>query len=116
MRQALLAMAFLALGACAHAAECTRAGEDTIAEGRLIARGDALILTLPVPMCLSGDEDTDNVAETKEIHVYSPDEALQSSLRGLAGKDVQVRGTMMGAVTQHHKAPIVMQATEADEI
>jgi hypothetical protein len=30
--------------------------------------------------------------------------------------DVHLRGSFMGAMTQHHKAPIVMQVKDADEI
>jgi hypothetical protein len=48
--------------------------------------------------------------------VYSPDVGVEAALRALVGKDVHVRGTLMGAITQHHRAPIVMQATEADAI
>jgi uncharacterized protein (DUF305 family) len=29
---------------------------------------------------------------------------------------VPLRGSFIGAMTQHHKAPIVMQVKEADEI
>jgi hypothetical protein len=41
---------------------------------------------------------------------------LQETLRSLIGKDVHLRGSLMGAHTQHHKAPIVMQVQEADAI
>jgi hypothetical protein len=101
----------------AHAAECLRANEDgAIAEGRLIERDDAIILKLPEAMCLAGPEDSDQVPASAEIHVYSIDEATQETLRKLIGKDVHLQGSFMGAMTQHHKAPIVMQVTEADEI
>jgi hypothetical protein len=41
---------------------------------------------------------------------------MERALQRLVGKDVHLRGPMMGAITQHHKAPIVMQVSEADEI
>jgi hypothetical protein len=105
-------------------ADAARAGDDcehandegAIAEGRLVERDDALILKLPKSMCLQGLEDSDNVPKSTEIHVYSSDAGMQKTLRGLVGKDVHLRGSLMGALTQHHKAPIVMQVGEADEI
>lgn len=101
----------------AAAGECMRASEDgAIAEGRLIVRDGAIILKLPEPMCLEGPEDSDRVPASAEIHVYSTDDATQETLRQLIGKDVHLQGSFMGAMTQHHKAPIVMQVTEADEI
>ena len=100
-----------------QAGDCVRANEDgAIAEGRLIARDDAIILKLPKAMCLEGPEDSDSVPATAEIHVYSMNDGTQETLRKLIGKDVHLEGSFMGAMTQHHKAPIVMQVTEADEI
>jgi hypothetical protein len=100
-----------------QAGECMRANEDgAIAEGRLIRRDDAIILKLPEPMCLQGPEDSDSVPATAEIHVYSLNGGMQETLRKLIGKDVHLEGSFMVAMTQHHKAPIVMQVTEADEI
>lgn len=100
-----------------QAGECLRANEEgAIAEGRLIERDNAIILKLPQPACLKGDEDSDNIPASAEIHVYSLDDGLQETLRALIGKDVHLRGSLMGAQTQHHKAPIVMQVKDADEI
>jgi hypothetical protein len=102
---------------CAAGDDCYAAGEDgAIAEGRLIEREDAIILKLPRSICLSGTEDSDNIPASGEIHVYSLEDGLQETLRSLIGKDVHLRGSLMGAHTQHHKAPIVMQVQEADEI
>jgi hypothetical protein len=67
-------------------------------------------------MCLQGPEDSDNVPASAEIHVYLLDDGMQETLRSLIGKDVHLRGSFMGAMTQQHKAPIVMQVKEADEI
>ena len=101
----------------AQAGDCMRANEDgAIAEGRLIERNDAIILKLPEPMCLEGPEDSDHGPASAEIHVYSINDGTQETLRKLIGKDVHLEGSFMGAMTQHHKAPIVMQVTEADEI
>jgi hypothetical protein len=118
MRRALLTATILALVMVGPArAECMRAEEpDNIAEGRLMARGDAMILELPQPMCLAGAGETDNVEDSAEIHVYADDAGVEETLRSLVGKDVHLRGSLMGAVTQHHKAPIVMRVREADEI
>ncbi len=107
----------LTMPSAAQAGDCMRANEDgAIAEGRLIERDDAIILKLPEPMCLEGPEDSDHVPASAEIHVYSQHDATQETLRKLIGKDVHLEGSFMGAMTQHHKAPIVMQVTEADEI
>ncbi len=111
------ALALLAAFGTAQAADCMRANEaGAIAEGKLIERDDAIILKMPEPMCLEGSEDSDNVSAAAEIHVYSLDDKIHEALRGLIGKDVHLEGTFMGAMTQHHKAPIVMQVTAADEI
>ena len=67
-------------------------------------------------MCLEGTEDSDQVSASAEIHMYSMNDGTQETLRKLIGKDVHLEGSFMGAMTQHHKVPIVMQVTEADEI
>ncbi len=108
----------LVMAAAPGAAEdaCFSAGANgAIAEGRLIERDDAIILKLPKPVCLKADEDSDNIPASAEIHVYALDDGLQETLRSLIGKDVHLRGSFMGAHTEHHKAPIVMQVKEADE-
>jgi len=111
------ALALLATQVPAQAGACMRANEaGAIAEGRLIERDGAIILKLPQAMCLEGPEETDSIPASTEIHVYSLDDKIHETLRGLIGKDVHLRGSLMGAMTQHHKAPIVMQVTEADEI
>ena len=113
----LSVIVMLTMPSTAQAGDCMRANEDgAIAEGRLIERDGAIILKLPEPMCLEGPEDSDHVPASAEIHAYSQDDATQEALRKLIGKDVHLEGSFMGAMTQHHKAPIVMQVTEADEI
>jgi hypothetical protein len=112
-----ISMALALVASPVEAGDCVRANDDTaIAEGRLIERDDALILKLPQVMCLEGSEDSDKVPASAEIHVYAEDEDTQKALQALAGRDVHVRGPLMGALTQHHKAPIVMQVLEVDEL
>ena len=53
-----------------------------------------------------------NVEDSAEIHVYADDAGVEE----LVGKDVHLLGSVMGAVTRHHMAPIVMRVREADEI
>jgi uncharacterized protein DUF4431 len=114
---ALLCALVVGSAPCAAGDACYAAGDyGAVAEGRLIERDDAIILKLPRPICLSGAEDSDNVKESAEIHVYSDDAVVEETLRGLVGKDVHLRGSLMGAITQHHKAPVVMRVREADEI
>ena len=128
MRLAAWVTAFVLMlvASAVNAAACMQANkEGEIAEGRLSlgafedAAGrpeQAYILTLPVPACLAGPDDMDNVDNAETIHVYSFDEALSAALERLVGKDVQVRGTPFGAHTAHHHAPIVMDISEIDEI
>lgn len=128
MKQALLVLSLLvALAApAAQATTCMQASEEgAVAEGRLSvgqfedATGRperAYILTLPAPTCLAGSDEMDNVDDAGTVHVFSSDDALQTSLEGFVGNDVQVRGTPMGAHTAHHHAPIIMDVSEIDAL
>ncbi|NSL72486.1 hypothetical protein C6Y62_11770 [Hyphomicrobium sulfonivorans] len=103
----------VALGAAAPALAQDNAclpanGEGQIAQGQLTIRDGAIILKLPQAVCLTGADEDDNVDATDEIHVAPMDEDMQQALTGLVGRDVKVRGTMIPAHTQHHKAPIVL--------
>jgi uncharacterized protein DUF4431 len=110
---ALIAIA--AVAGPAASADCALANEDgAIAEGRLLDTDGALILEMPVSLCLKGPDDFDNVGGTKEVHVFGATDDVHAALSKLVGKDVQLRGRMMGAHTQHHKAPILMEVSEAD--
>ncbi len=101
----------------AWAAECAVANADgAIAEGRLITRDDALILQLPQGLCLKGDDEFDNVEATTELHVFGANDAVHGAMAKLVGRDVHLRGRLMGAHTQHHKAPIIMEVGEADAL
>jgi opacity protein-like surface antigen len=111
------AILIAALAAPASAADCVRANEDgAIAEGRLIVQDDAFILQMPEGICLKGEGEFDNVDETSELHVFGADDAVQEALAKLVGQDVHLRGRLLGAHTQHHKAPILMEAREAGAI
>lgn len=121
-RAALSALAIiiiLAVAAPAWAQDnaCLPANEEGQAvEGRLTTRDGAIILKLSAPVCLQGSDEDDNVDATDEIHLAPMDEDMQQALTGLIGRDVQARGTMMPAHTQHHKAPIVLLLEQAGEL
>ena len=122
----LVALTIVAGTSAEAAAQCMQANvAGEIAEGSL-AMGEfedaagrpeqAFVLALPVPTCLSGSEETDNIQEVETIHIYSSDDAVTSSIARFVGKDVQVRGTPFGAHTAHHHAPIVMDISEIDAL
>ena len=95
------------------AGDCVRANADgSIVEGRLVVRDDAFILKMPHGLCLEGDDEFDQVEGTTELHVFGADDAVHGALVKLAGQDVHLRGRLMGAHTQHHKAPIIMEVVE----
>jgi hypothetical protein len=127
MRLLIILVALAALiGSPAAAAECMQANQDgEIAEGNLSqgtfedAAGrpeQAFILTLPVPTCLTGSDEMDNVEEAETIHIYSFDEAALEGIKRLVGQDVHVRGTPFSAHTAHHHAPIVMEISQIDPL
>ncbi len=112
-------------GASAVAARCLEADRaDEFARG-LLSSGvfrdaagrpeSAFILTLPVPTCLTGKEETDNVESSLTIHLYSSDEGVNRRMARFVGKMVRARGTVFGALTVHHHAPIVMALEEINE-
>lgn len=72
----------------------------------------AFILTLAVPTCLSGAEESDNVKSTRTIHIFSSDDSVGRRIHRFVGSTVVVRGTAFGALTVHHHAPIVMDVSE----
>lgn len=109
------ALGIAALAGTALAADCASANADgAIAEGHLVVRDDAYILRLPQGLCLKGDDEFDNVEATTELHVFGADAAANRKIAKLVGQDVRLRGRLMGAHTQHHKAPIIMEVGEAD--
>jgi hypothetical protein len=76
----------------------------------------AFILTMPVPTCLSGADESDNVKSSTTIHIYSSNDAVAKSIKKFVGKPVEVHGSAFGAITAHHHAPIVMDISDIDEI
>jgi hypothetical protein len=86
-----------------------------------VRKGDApeptYILTLPEPICASGDEFVDQSDKFNEVQIFpeSSDKAAQAlsrDLRRLVGKRVIVEGTSpFGAHTGHHHAPLMLPIT-----
>ena len=66
-------------------------------------------------MCLEGRGQRQRPGQRGDPRLFAQRRA-QDTLRGLIGKDVHLRGSFMGAMTQHQQGAIVMQVTEADEI
>lgn len=92
--------------------ELTR-GRFADAAGRL---EEDYILKLPAPICLRGDEETDNVERAASVHLVPNDDSVASKLQSRLGRSVLVRGNPFGAITVHHHAPIVMRVVDAEEI
>ena len=70
------------------------------------------ILKAPIPMCLRGEDDLDNVDGAYAIHLIPKDQSMAAEFQTLLGRSVVVRGNPFGAITVHHHAPIVMSVTE----
>jgi hypothetical protein len=118
MRITALAIALLiaaASGAVAGDACLPANADGAVAEGKLVIRQNAFILELDEAICLEGEGDFDNVEPARSIHIAAMDDEMEATLKTLAGKRITVTGNMFGSHTQHHKAPIVMQITEATE-
>ena len=99
---------------------CMKANKtDEMQQGRLMQKtigGERVyILQMPTPECLSGDAPTDNVKGTTTIQITSSDAKVSKLIAKFAGKDVQVIGRPFAA-TPKHKAPIVMDLNDIDEI
>jgi Domain of unknown function (DUF4431) len=123
---ALIVTAVALMASASDAAECMHANDASeIAEGSLSqktfedANGrpeKAFILTMRVPTCLSGADESDNVKSSTTIHIYSSNDAVSKSIKKFVGKPVEVHGSAFGAITAHHHAPIVMDISEIDQI
>jgi hypothetical protein len=106
----LIAMAMALMASASDAVECMHANDaNEIAE-------KAFILTMPVPTCLSGADESDNVKSSTTIHIYSSNDAVSKSIKKFVGKPVEVHGSAFGAITAHHHAPIVMDISDIDQI
>jgi hypothetical protein len=110
------AFAILAVGAKAIA-QCLDTERPEIVAGTLTehtftdAAGrpePAYILNLPVPICLRGSEDSDNVEAARTIHLSPNDDEVLAELQRSLGETVVAQGRPFGALTVHHHAPIVM--------
>ena len=120
-RWALIGFVALPAFASEAAAQCLNADGGPVAQvGRLvrtrIGGASVFILRTPQPVCLRGRDAADNVRGTQSIHVYSTRPAVERALGAAAGRDVRVRGRAFGAITQHHKAPIVLDAAAVDAL
>lgn len=118
----LLAAGIILVSGSAAGAQCIEADSPgAMVEGDLTQRmftdaagrpEPAFILTLAAPACLTGSEETDNVKDTRTIHVFSTDASMMQRIQRFVDSMVLVRGTAFGALTVHHHAPIVMDASE----
>jgi hypothetical protein len=90
-----------------------------IQQGRLVQRTiggkRVYLLRVPTPVCLTV-QNSKGGRGTKIIQVYSSNAAVKRSIVRFVGKDVQVTGRVVGALTRHHKAPIVMDLSDIDQI
>ena len=120
IRQAAILALLVATTSAADAA-CMKSDQPEPAEGRLTLGRfkdaadrpeTAFILQLAAAVCLDAQDAEDRVDSTRTIHVYSTDDAIQSSLRRLVGRTVLVRGRSFSAHTAHHHAPIVMNLSD----
>ncbi|MBM3608812.1 MAG: hypothetical protein FJX29_10255 [Alphaproteobacteria bacterium] len=117
MRAAILALTLFCSSQALAQQPCLRAGQEgAVVSGRLEAvqysdasgrRGSALILSVHVPVCLSGSDRDDNVKPAARVHVFSSDGATHKQLQGAVGKSLRLRGEAFVAHTVHHRAPIV---------
>jgi hypothetical protein len=76
---------------------------------------DAFMLELPELDCVDEDPGA-AVGESElfiDVHVSSYDDAILKKLTSLVGQKVRVTGTAFTAETAHHRAPIVLMATQA---
>lgn len=101
-------------------AQCLAADQDEYAEGGLAqhvfhdAAGrpePSFILTLSEPVCLTGQDETDNVGSVRTMQVYGTDETVERSISRRVGQRVRVLGRPFGAMTVHHHAPVVMEVS-----
>jgi hypothetical protein len=95
-----------------------KAGE--IQQGRLVQKTiggkRVYFLRIPVPVCLTARNSKGNARGTRIIKVYSSDAEVKRSIVRFVGKDVQVTGRAVGMVTRGHKASIVMDLSDIDQI
>lgn len=104
-------------------AQCLQAEREEFADGNLTERlftdaagrpEPAFILILPDTVCLSGEDEFDDVRDARTIQIYSSDEAVDRSVQRFVGQTVSVRGKAFGAMTVHHHAPIIMDISQIE--
>jgi hypothetical protein len=70
------------------------------------------LLRLPLPICLSGSDKKDQVAEAGTIQLESSDAEVRKTIEEHVGKELLVMGRPFGARGPHHHAPVVMEVTK----
>ena len=98
-------------------AACLKPNSEEVAEGKLgfgkfKDAEAAFVLLLSTPECLDAEDESERVASTRTIHVYSANAAVQKMMRSLIGKTVQVTGKAYAQHTAHHHTPIVMEVSK----
>jgi hypothetical protein len=101
------------LGAAQSQGSCLRASSAAQrVSGNLTKQGSNFILRADGPVCLRGSDAEDNKNNVTTIHLYSNSAAVQRQLSRGVGRYLEVVGRPFGAITQHHRAPIVMEVRE----
>ena len=100
-------------GAAGAGEACAAAEADSAALGNPASEDGAYILTIGAPICLKGEDEAGNVAPNTRLHVFPGTEPVQGAMASLADKTVAVKGKLYGARSAKHKAPILMDVSEA---
>src|SRR4051812_835625 len=110
---ALVFLVFALAGPVPAQQNCLRA--DSSRErvtGTVVKRGADFLFQVDGPTCLRGSDAEDRKNDVKTIHLYSNSPTVQRQLSRSVGRYIEVVGRPFGALTQHHKAPVVMQVKE----
>ena len=111
----VFALAMVGMGTAASGACLTANAEGVEVTGVIdTLRGGlkALILRPSVPVCLSGPDQQDNVAETDAVHVYAASDVVMGQLMSAIRTPVHLKGRLFPPSNRLHKAPIVMEVSE----
>jgi hypothetical protein len=74
----------------------------------------ALILKPSAAVCLTGPAPTDAVPTSEAIQVYSNADGVMTTLMGLMGTTVRLKGRVFAPFAQAHRAPIMMEVSAAE--
>ena len=117
----ILTVVVVTFGLASYAnAQCLKADHEESAEGSLSGQlfsdaagrpEPAFILTLAAPVCLSGEDEMDNVEGARTIQIYGTNSSVDRSISRSVGQRVQVSGKPFGAMTAHHHSPIIMEVS-----